>query len=1109
MLVALCVAAGATAQTAARYEGTVVADEGAWCWFADPRATHYASADKSIDMSWVGYIDVHGNIKATQYDWNRGRKSDVLIRSYFQPDDHNNPTFLVLPDERVLVIYSRHTDEAAFYYRVSRTPGDITSLGDEHRLATANNTTYPSPFILSDDPTHWYLCWRGIGWHPTIARLTLPDADDNVAFDYGPYQIVQSTGARPYAKYQSNGKDKIYMTYTTGHPDNEMPNWLYLNVIDINHGNGAVLRDIRGTQLSVIANGKFSVNKSAAYAEQYPYTVIDRTGGVRNWVWQVALDSDERPVVAFTHIDNSKDNHTYWYGRWTGTQWQRTEVAAGGHAFHQNWSNRERCYSGGMALDPDRVGDLYLSIPTANGAYSRDGVFEIWKYTVADDGTVAASEQVTRGSEKNNVRPYVLPGSQQSPLRLAWMHGDYYNWIVTTGTPKGYPTAIHAQLDWDEVAQDHHTLATAGVGGTMGSFVMSVAMDAANYKGTVFTIGDRLSYTVGATDQRPQITIDGTTHTSSNRLLTSDSWATGSSGTSGDNHPAKLSLWNLGVTYDGSVLTTYRDGHIDQVVPVSGLTLDGVSVEGDQTVNAVRYYSGTVLTPLTVQDVCREMDEAAQEQLAEIALQQLVLPADARTDIVLPTEKLGKAIVWASSDERVVATTGTVSLPEATTAVTLTATCGAAQRRFDVNVHPRDIARNLRFAKDAMDFTGNTPSAFGTNRYEVASAGLLTDLRSYTFLLTASAESLDGQPRFYDFGSGSGNSVFLRAKPLSAGVKYNGGTTTMVSAATQLAAGTTYKLAVTFDAATRKTTVYVDGKEAASGTANQVEPYQLEQLAADARNYIGRTQWWDSSYAADNVDFCGTVDGFRLYDIALTRQEICAAQGIAYEDEELPAALANPGFEDAYGVMQGSGVSSDRAIYVPSGWTVDYASPNSNDLTALKSGDLYFDRFFAPLPAPSAASKQTYWVRQNWGASTITLSQKLRLPEGRYTLGVDVWKSGLGGDAAVSVQQEGGSTFAAPPLENKEAWQRATLSFESDGRAATTILLSAVHTSNGSEKIIGFDNVALTADGADAIGAPAADRAASSGMYDLSGRRIASPQSHGIYIRDGRKHVAQ
>ena len=100
----------------------------------------------------------------------------------------------------------------------------------------------------------------------------------------------------------------------------------------------------------------------------------------------------------------------------------------------------------------------------------------------------------------------------------------------------------------------------------------------------------------------------------------------------------------------------------------------------------------------------------------------------------------------------------------------------------------------------------------------------------------------------------------------------------MVNGKTSLQVNRDYKLAVTFDAATKKTSIYIDGVLDASGTANQAEPYQLVEAATDGRNYIGRTQWWDSSYSGDNADFAGTIGGFRLYDIALTREEIGQVQ---------------------------------------------------------------------------------------------------------------------------------------------------------------------------------------------------------------------------------------
>lgn len=818
------------------FKSNVVAQEGAWCWFADPRATHYQNSDGTINASYIGYIDIHGNVCATQYDWLTGRKTDVLVRSYFQPDDHNNPTFIVLPDERVMIFYTRHTDEAKIWYRISRQPGDITALGEEKYLATANNTTYPSPFILSDDPNHIYLCWRGISWHPTIARLTMPDENDNCKFDFGPKQIVQSTGARPYAKYQSNGKDKIYLAYTTGHPDNEMPDWLYFNVIDINKGKGPILRDLAGKQLSVIQNGVFNVNKTDSYASSYPLTIVDNSANIRNWVWQIALDKDERPVIAYPHIDNAKTSHVYWYARWTGSEWRRTWVQYAGHAFHQNWNSTERCYSGGMALDPDNINDLYLSIPTKNGTYNKDGVYEIWKYTIDDEGKVAASEQITKDSPKNNARPFILPGSKKSKLRLAWMQGDYYYWMVNKNYPKGYPTSILCDNEWEEKI----SLTSNEPDGSRQirtTVHLAFILNQDKYEGTLFSIGDddNFVYRINATTKRPEVYSHGIVYTSQNALYTSDNWANASSGTNGDNHPTKLKKVQITITYDNHRLIIYRNGLVDQVI-------------------------------------------------------------------------------------------------------------------FDI------------------------------------------------------CDTFEG-------------------------------------------------------------TLTTEGK--------------------------------------DYPHTCAVHEMYTYH--CFTPQEVKAlVDQTIITSPNLPSELINGDFEANYSAQEDSGVKSDRAIYVPEGWTVERTAPNEYDLTALKLGDPFFDQFFNNLPKPSNDSKQTYWIRQNWGTPTLTLSQELRLPEGEYTLTCDLWKSGLGGDAFVSVATEGGTTITSPSLANKTEWQQVSMEFQSDGKASTTIRLTAMHNSDGSEKIIGFDNVVLTRKVEDGLHAITGGSIGKNRIYDLQGRILVNP-THGLYIINDRK----
>ena len=565
ILLTALLASAISAKAQQSYSGQQLTEEGAWCWFADPRAIHYTNADGSINASYIGYIDVHGNVKAMQLDHNTGRRTEVLVRSYFQPDDHNNPTFLVLPDERVLIIYSRHTDEPAFYYRVSKRPGDISALGEEKCIVTNHNTTYPSPFLMSDDPEHFYLCWRGLGWHPTIARLTLPDAEDNVQIAWGPYQMVQSTGARPYAKYYSNGKDKLYMTYTTGHPDNEWPNWLYFNVINLHaekQPDGTVnvaptLEDIKGNHLSVIADGKFRVNKSAEYKQAYPYTLVDAPTNSRAWVWQIACDTEGLPAIAMVRIDRSKNQHQYYYAKWTGEAWRLTDLANGGGRFHP--SNTEYCYSGGEALDPANPNVIYLSIP-AKGR-SGKSIHEIWRYTLNHQGQVAMKEQITRNSEKNNVRPFVLPGSEHSPLRLLWMHGDYAYWIVKKGYPTGFPTAIHAHLpeQWTPCQQASKA--------TKGAFTVDLHMElpADHYHGTMLTT-QSFSYGLDKESVKPYVEMGGNRYYSTNQLYTSDNWATNCTGTHGDNWPTPHATLRITFTYDGNILTVYRNGLIDQVI---------------------------------------------------------------------------------------------------------------------------------------------------------------------------------------------------------------------------------------------------------------------------------------------------------------------------------------------------------------------------------------------------------------------------------------------------------------------------------------------------------------------------------------------------------------
>ena len=467
-----------------------------------------------------------------------------------------------------MIFYTRHNDERCFYYRISRKPGDITTLGEEKQIAATHNTTYPSPFILENDPSNIYLLWRGIGWHPTIARLTLPDENDNVQYNWGAKQIVQGTAARPYAKYFSNGKDKIYLAYTLGHPDVENPNWLYFNFINITGSDAdkITLTDVKGKHLSTIADGAHNVSIQDSYLAAHPDAVANHDA-MRNWIWQVSKEPSGAPVIAMTQINDAKTSHDYYHVRWTGEKWQKTFLANGGGHFHQT-PNLEMCYSGGMAIDDANPDIVYCSTPV----WGRSGkVYEIIKYAVnTNDGSVVA-EAITRNSRKNNVRPYIITNSENSPLRLLWMHGEYYDWIVSSRFPKGYPTAIRTNFRFPQ--SNNIADAVTSFDNITGDFtvVLSLRFNTDDYNGTIVQIGN-LKYGVNGETMKPYVEINNATFNSTNRIGNSDVWKTQPRATNGRWHePLKPEFLNVALVYENGGLKTYLNGLLDQHIDIPNL----------------------------------------------------------------------------------------------------------------------------------------------------------------------------------------------------------------------------------------------------------------------------------------------------------------------------------------------------------------------------------------------------------------------------------------------------------------------------------------------------------------------------------------------------------
>lgn len=386
-----------------------VSRDGAWCWFSDPRAVYVGGAIIG------GAVDKEGSIQAFSYAPSSGKKQSFKLHDKLDYDDHANPSFLVLPDKRVAVFYSAHggTNNSPIYYRVTRNSGDISDWTEERTIVPEiqgpMGNCYTNPAQLSGEKGRIYLLFRGANFKPNMVYT-----DDLKTWSPATTLIQDEKGnnsVRPYLKAANNGKDKIFLAFTDGHPRNEPTNSIYFAM----YREGA-LRGADGRLVGKLEDG-------AVLPSQCDKVYDAGKTLEKAWIWDVAYDGDENPVLVYARFSSVQPEHSYWYARWDGTKWNNHKITNAGIWFQRNDYSKEKqeyeCnYSGGVYLDHENPDVVYASRPVKD-------VFEIERWETPDKGKTWKSEPVTASSERDNVRPFVVSGGQGKP-HILWMYNYKY-----------------------------------------------------------------------------------------------------------------------------------------------------------------------------------------------------------------------------------------------------------------------------------------------------------------------------------------------------------------------------------------------------------------------------------------------------------------------------------------------------------------------------------------------------------------------------------------------------------------------------------------------------------------------------------------------------------
>ena len=391
-------------------ESVTMTEDGAWCWFSDPRAIYYQGKHQ---RTYSGWVTADGSIAIGYYDHDLDTVVTRIIDEKLQVDDHNNPSFTMDKQGRLMIFYSKHSAKSPMILARAVDPEDIDAwedpkeleLNDSTLFPDASNTyTYTNIVRLSEEQDKLYLFWRGVDFKPNFS--TSVDNGDN--WSSGNILILPERtyrNRRPYLKVGTNDRDIIHFAFTDGHPRNEPTNSIHY----------AKYRDQQlfkadGSQIKSWSELPLDPDES-----DLVYDASET--GEKAWIWDVAGDYQDNPVLVYSRFPDDS-THIYYYAYWNENGWKNVKLVNSGKWFPETpegKEEREPNYSGGITLDHSNPSIVYLSV-------NKNGVFEIEKWETNDGGQNWEITALTENSNRSNIRPFVVRNSQQ----VMWLNLEYY-----------------------------------------------------------------------------------------------------------------------------------------------------------------------------------------------------------------------------------------------------------------------------------------------------------------------------------------------------------------------------------------------------------------------------------------------------------------------------------------------------------------------------------------------------------------------------------------------------------------------------------------------------------------------------------------------------------
>jgi hypothetical protein len=404
-------------------------ENGAWCWYQDPRMV-VDPANDTLLVSSIGAAEGldgdnrSGDVDVVTYQFATGQATRSVLRHHFLPqDDHNAAALLIRPDGRYLAMYALHNHENNSYWRISTNPHDASDWGPERTFdwssqieaaGAHSHVTYSNLYYLSAEGKTYNFS-RAINDDPSI----LISSDNGDRWSYAAKLLTEEKlgYVNGYTRYVSNGVDRIDFITTEHHP-RDFNNSIYHGYIQggkLHRSDGSIVDD---DVFHSAGHEQTELTKVFAAGSTFGGTTMTHA-----WTVQAALDPSGNPCGLISCRANDEpentnfEDHRFFYARYDGKTWQVNQLAKAGARL---WE-AEQDYTGLATFDPLDPSIVYISTTIDPRDDSKLNAHEIFRGITKDFGKTWNWIAITSNSTIDNLRPLAV--AQGDSTVLVWFRG--------------------------------------------------------------------------------------------------------------------------------------------------------------------------------------------------------------------------------------------------------------------------------------------------------------------------------------------------------------------------------------------------------------------------------------------------------------------------------------------------------------------------------------------------------------------------------------------------------------------------------------------------------------------------------------------------------------